>query len=386
MRLSRAAAIALILVGLASACSLLNSLDGYSDGARPDASGDAGRDSASPPDALVDAGADARCVGPRWPPRPAVNGGGTTRLVQAFSSLEFTEEGNPQKPNSRGYDLDLTCTCPGPGSCKPPLGKSALCDLGTGVDNAAGDFFVSVVNLSGRVAGVTASIRTGEEGVALRIRNYNDRPDDDEVEFSIFLSYGLEGVQIRTPPPTPPRFDGTDRWTLDPRALVGGGAGPDGGSDPIPLITDSKAYVAGGVLVARLDSEVRIGIYRLPVVGGMITGTLKKKAGGYAIDDGILVGRLPTSRLLTSFESVRSPLEPGLFLCGDSGVYRDIKGKICDTVDILTDITADNTAAPCDALSFALRFTSSPAELGSVYEPAPPAKPCGEAWSDSCPK
>jgi hypothetical protein len=91
-------------------------------------------------------------------------------------------------------------------------------------------------------------------------------------------------------------------------------------------------------------------------------------------------------RLLTALEVLADPIDGTRFLCGDSPAYASIKGLICGGQDIVSDIRQDNTGAPCDSVSVAIAFTSTPAILGKVLPPPAPVKPCGPQWTDDCPR
>jgi hypothetical protein len=82
---------------------------------------------------------------------------------------------------------------------------------------------------------------------------------------------------------------------------------------------------------------------------------------------------------------INDPFNPGGGLCGDSGIYVDLKQKICAAIDIVADPKQDNTLAPCDALSMTALFTAGPAQLGNLLARKPPDRPCGPSWTDDCP-
>ena len=67
--------------------------------------------------------------------------------------------------------------------------------------------------------------------------------------------------------------------------------------------------------------------------------------------------------------------KPGIFLFDDS----------FSALDLATDPTLDGRDTPCDAASFSVRFTSTPALLGAVIDNGRPLKPCGESWVATCP-
>lgn len=366
------------------ACSLLNPLEGYSGGVLAEA-GVEGID-AKLPETRDAAGVDSStsCVGARAPTRGDGSAtGGTTTIVSALSSYEFSEADDPSRPFSKGLDLDHACTCPGPRSCKPANGTTGVCDFPNGVDNAAGDYFLSLLSVLGRQATITARIQNGDYGLLLRLRNYNEQPNDDDVELAVFNSFGLDrspetGSDAGLPANAVPKFDGTDRWTVDSKSLLGGTA-------YLPNVVDTRAYVRDGVVVAEVSNAIRIGPYTVPVVGGVLVAKIAKVGNTFTLTEGTVSGRSNARELLTALESVPNPLDRTKYLCGDDAVYKNLRDRFCKGLDLVTDEALDGREAPCDAASFSIRFTSSPANLGTVIDNGPLKKPCGDSWVASCP-
>lgn len=367
-----------------AACSLLNPLEGYSGGEAPDAGIETTVDARSETPDAPTAEASVACVSARPPARGDGSAtGGSTTIVNALSTYEFSEADDPARPFSKGLDLDRTCTCPGPRSCKPANGSTAVCDFANGVDNAAGDYFLSLLSVLGKTATITAKIQAGDYGLVLRIRNYNDLPNDDDVEVAVFNSFGLDrsppsGSDAGLPQNAVPKFDGTDRWTVDAKSLLGG-------TPYLPTVVDTRGYVRDGMVVANVSNAIRIGPYTVPIVGGVLIAKLVKSGDSYAITEGTVSGRSNARELLTALESVPNPLDRSKFLCGDDAVYKNLRDRFCKGLDLMTDETLDGRDAPCDAASFSIRFTSSPASLGTVVDNGPPKKPCGDSWVATCP-
>jgi hypothetical protein len=71
-------------------------------------------------------------------------------------------------------------------------------------------------------------------------------------------------------------------------------------------------------------------------------------------------------------------------LCGNDGTYQTLKPKICSFLDVTQNLLDDNKNAPCDALSIAMKFKSSPATYGTAYPRPEAGTPCGPQWQDSC--
>lgn len=371
----RLPALAVASLSIAGACTLFNPLDEY------------GPPKPKPDGAVVatdaDTGADASaCVGQRWPSRPPASTAGGTSLpetVFAIDNISIVGGGDAGNITSRGYDLDNVCTCPGTSSCAAAADapEGAQCDVDGGIDTAGTILLEGFIKLAGVEVDSVTKLRAGKIGLLFRLRDYNGQPDDAEVEFSVFLTNGTEkdinGDHI------PPKFDGTDLWTLDPDSLIGG-AGPP----YLPQFVDTKAYVANGVLVANIDFPLTFSSLVLSLSGSVLTAHINNVGGRLRLDDGRIVGRWPTGKLLTVLDTVKDPYVDGKGLCGDSGLYHDLKKRICAGADITANPKLDNTNAPCDALSITTSFAASPAKLGSVLPKDTIDHLCGATWTDDC--
>jgi hypothetical protein len=374
----RAAALA-GAVAFAGACTLLNPLGEYKAGGPLDASQSDATDGGAPE------GGDARaCTLTRWPARPSAGGTEDARndieIVNALMTFSAQPDPDAGPGTIQGYDLDGVCTCPEPESCVRPGGTRQVCDELGGVDNAGGQLLTLVALFANRAPDSNQRLRSGDYGLLVLVREYNGQANDSQVTVAFLLSNGTDGIQDGGIPPRP-KYDGTDRWTVDPKSVAGGSGPPY-----VPLFIDKSAYVSAGVLVATADFTLRLGRMTLQLVGSTVTGTLTKDAVGYHIDDGVIVGRVAARTFLTNVSAIDDPFVDGGYMCGDSGTYRDLKTKLCEMADIVSDLKQDNTGAPCDALSVSAHFTSSTAQLGSVFGLPPPPTPCGPQWIDDCAK
>jgi hypothetical protein len=357
------------VLGVSAACTILNPLDAYG----PPGPKDAGADVATGADA-----GEGGCPLIRWPARPATEDGTEdVEFVDALMSLSAEPDPDAGTGVVQAYDLDGVCTCPEPESCTPRAGTQH-CDGPGGIDNSGGDLLSTIAQLVDRNADANKRLRSGDYGLLFRVRRYNGGADDREVEVSVFLSNGTDGIQDGGVPPAP-LYDGNDRWTVDP-ASVAGGTGPP----YVPIYVDAHAYVADHVLVATMNFPLRLGRMSIELTGSVVTGTLTKDTLGYHVTDGVIAGRGSTRSLLTNLAAIDDPFVKGGHLCGDSGTYADAKKEICAATDIVSDLKQDNTSAPCDALAVSAHFTSSVAQLGTVFAPPAPPAPCGPQWVDDC--
>ena len=335
----------------------------------------------------TDAGSDApACQRATYPGRPMKDDGTQDAgdIVLALRSIRFDVDAGGG--SLLGYDLDRSCTCPAPPSCKA---DATVCDDPNGRDNSGGVLLESFTAFAGSAFDaqkLNAKINNGEFTMLVRIRDWNGTGNDTQVTGEIFLSNGNKGSEDGGVPQLP-KWDGTDSWTLDPNTLFGG-AGPP--YIPLPDSVDIAGYVTDGLFVAaigevniNLVAGMGIGSLKLNVSGAILTGHLTKMSNLYKMDDGLLAGRWPSRKFLTSFATVPNPLGPG-YLCGDSGTYASIKKLICNARDISSVVQNDNTGAPCDAVSIGFGLVATQAQLGNVNKKPPPLQPCGPMWDDDC--
>ena len=347
--------------------------------------GDAGADVAQ------DGGPEAAaCVRAAYPERPAADDDGGVVLpdiVLAIQRFDFAPNGDAGV--LRGFDLDQRCTCPGPSSCVPLKNSPTFCDDDAGRDNSGAQLLDTFTKVASAFAPqkLNQKLQNGEFGLIVRVRNYNGTANDTSVDTALFLSNGTASATDGGAPIVP-KFDGNDFWTIDPRSLLGGVAPP---YIPQPNTTDTAAYVKNGVLVASLatadlefNAGTGLGSLRIGMTGVVVTGKLVPTGtGSYRVDDGLLAGRWPSQKFLTSLAPIHDPITQD-YLCGDASTYGSLKLVICKGLDITSFPQNDNTNAPCDALSIALGFAASPANFGAVKAGVPPTQPCGAQWTDEC--
>ena len=366
----RRSLVGLLLLALGSACSmydaslLLTSSDG-----------------GAPTDALaVDAAPDSGdpCAHALPPRRPLADspGGVDQDFVVALVPIDFGTSSSP----AASFDLDDRCTCPGPESCRPAPGAPEHCDDPEGRDNSGGALVAKFAKLTDTFSTtkLITALERGSSGMLVRVRRYNGGADDTNVEVSVFTSNGTVPLDGGASPV--PKHDGLDAWSSSPTSLIGGQGPPF-----IPQYVDLAAYVRSGVLVARFDFPVRLFSNARPFTlrGSVLSGTLVPAPGGYALQDGRFAGRWSARELLTSLQAVADPFAPGMFLCGTSVTYQNVKSQICAAADLSNNLGID-PSAPCDALSIALGFSAEPATLGGVIVDPKVATPCGESYTDEC--
>jgi hypothetical protein len=353
-------------VSLAWACTLFNPLDEYGPpGPKAPDGGPTG----------IDAGDN--CAHVRWPDRPVTNDGtDDLEMVFALDRLQLKPTADVGTNMPLGYDLDLRCTCPGLGSCTVPATSPEACDLDGGIDYNGTRLLQSFLERARREDDATQGIRDGVRGVLFQLARYNGSPNDTEVELGI---YGSSGTVRDGGAPVPPRHDGNDRWLVDRETLFGGGGPPF-----VARYVDTRAYVANGVLVAQIDFPLTFGELQVSLVGTTLVMNVTKASGAWRFEEGRIVGRWPTDRLLVSLDTLRDPFNPSGGICGSSIIYRDLKREVCAAVDLAESPKDDGTGVPCSAVGVTAFFTAERALFGEPFDRIAPPRRCGDTWTDSC--
>jgi hypothetical protein len=342
-------------------------------------------------DTSVPDGGDG-CNHVRWPARPSADDDAAVQNIEFYNALEILNFGTSDggNPAAEGFDLDNTCTCPGPDSCIPFQDAGTQCDYEGGVDNALGALvkeFSGATNFFDEDY-INQGIQGGVFGALFRVRNYNGQANDTNVELSIFVSNGTVGADTDAGP-TIPKFDGTDVWTLDPTSLLGGTIG-DAGPSPI-VAYDLNAYVSDYTLVGNIsDMPLAIGaatgegLVTMDLSGALVIAKLAPMGNTFRAT-GFVAGRWETKKLLTAMQVLHDPFDFDASLCGDDAIYQLLKGRICALEDISGNVLDDPTrTAPCDALSLGFGFTSTAATYGNVFAKPDSGGGCGPQYTDQC--
>lgn len=315
-------------------------------------------------------------------PDPDVrDSGGTLDSVFAVrtaynGTLHLDDAGRPAYENI-GFALD--CTCPEAGqrpSCvEPPWALGNLHDGPGGIDNA-------LERASAMLAPpVTDLVVTSSESVpaVLRIRSYSGEADDDQVEVSVYLAYGLTP---RDDGSVGPFWDGKDRWNIlqDTLLPLGDAAAPTFSVDQ-PLFTDKAAYVSNWTFVAHFPEALDpSGLISAPavlhrVVGVVIAGQLAREGDAgeaWTLRNTVTGLRLPVAELLPLLAMAPLPGDAGP-VCSSAASYDVLKGGFCAYVDMAAQLDASPNS-PCDAISQGVLTQLEQVELGQIVQssPAPP--------------
>jgi len=294
---------------------------------------------------------DAGCSG-NPPARPVTDDpsdGGDLNLVFAVHDIDYGSNGTW---TTLGFDLDGTNTVPGGAEPKCVWGGggqpgSAAFDHGCGLDNVIGaaiwEIFIPFLGNSFNTAEMTEAVQAGTRGLVLRVTGYNGQPNDTTVGLSVYKTAGVDS----------PKWEGADRWTLSRDGLKEEGL-------LLSKYIDPQAYVADGVLVARLE-KFPVG---LQFVGTPVSWLLLEKSvfsatiaydagkGFHRLDQGRLGGMLNATAFLDAIRVAAG--------CFDLDEYRV---QACSNLDVALD-----DGAECNAWSMAVAFGAWEAELGDVVD------------------
>ena len=337
----------------------------------------------------TEGGADAGCplAQPPSPPTGAAPGG-DTEVVVAVRQVDFGDQTDAIGPTWQriGYDLDKLCTCTGDtaGSCKGP--KKTLCDGYEGRDNALGEFLYQIRNVfkitEASSEQLSQKIETGTNTILIKISGYNGTPDDAAVEVTWYASADFDMTN-----PTPPKWDGTDTWSVLSTSLQPQ-AGADGGEEydvAHPKYVDKLAYVTQGTLTASLPagSFALATDQSIDFTAAFLTAKLVKKGSSYSMEEGVLAGITSVGQVLGALSSTKDPVTKKP-LCTDNLLYGGVKNLVCGFPDMSV---LGSPSKPCDHFSLGLKMRGEPAKLGPVtvnqLDPSPCA-PGTHPKDDSC--
>lgn len=340
---------------------------------------------AGAPDAAADAAKDPcdHAYAPFDPPQ--IPEDGELSFTTAIRDIDFGVDGPDAGVLTPfpGFDLDRTCTCPGPSSC---TGKTRVCDDTRGQDNALATLLRQLATKQLDVqANTREALSKGANGALVIVEGYNGRPDDALVRVTLATTVGLRDPEPDggLTPKRKPTWTRADSWTVLKREFFEV-------SGVVTAITRHTGYVKDNQLVVRLEKgQLQFGGSGL-VIGlesGFVLARIDKDAqGDLFLADGEMGGRWATHAALASARRVQltADLPPVCQLPPDA--YATIRKEICDGVDISADATKDNTGAVCDAVSVSVRFQGAAGTRGALYD-VPEDDPCPDAGpgEEDCP-
>jgi hypothetical protein len=262
-----------------------------------------------------------------------------------------------------GFDLDRTCTCGSDGGTGESCATANRhCDDEQGRDNATRVLFQQLQVLNADIEGsLNSNVANGLSTLVVRVQRYNGQENDSEVIVSVFGSSGLRkmlddgGTAV-----SPAAFDGGDAWSVNRLQLA----------PPVEQYVSSQArpgYVSGHTLVVPRFSA------SLPLRGGVSVDLAEAvfvatiDPSGTTLTEGTLAGRWPVEDALRVCGEFSPPDGTDRPICDNGAFDTLVKPAICGEADLTAAVGAA-PSAPCDALSFAIAFTTVPAALGAIVD------------------
>ncbi len=302
---------------------------------------------------VVDA---AGCTHADIPDPPNIPDDGDLSVLFALRSLTLTPDSGPPL----GYDLDGVCTCNQTGAnaaCTLPQNGVRVCH-DQGRDTADLDLVSALFPTI--YDGFNTSIAGGVGTTLFEISGWNGKPDDQSIILKLYLSNGTwattdAGTLVDGGSIVPPRWDGTDRWTVD---SISGAPGQE--------LFAKQGFVRDGFAIVKTDTlnGVLLPLERgaqLDIQDVRLVGRIVDVGGHREIHDGQIDGRMSAAQLLRTYSCAGANAL-------DFGV---IKSAICTARDVMTFKNLDNTGHPCDALSYAVGFIAVEAQRGPLHEGFP---------------
>ncbi len=252
---------------------------------------------------------------------------------------------HPEDWASVAFDLDHEITDGTSLVCMPPGDAPSVADGARGEDNAFALRLMPVLALVSPELEDEARAGTETAPIVLHIDGWNGRAEDPRV--TVWLAHALPGESA-------PRWDGTDRWSLEDSDFVEGA--PDR-----PINQDDNAFVAGGRLVAELPARQSIRL-RAPD-GGTLEFRLTQTRFVATLEEGALSGVTMTGR----FASIDLDFALDLLgICPEAPDHAVIQAEIARSQDVRSTPGSGGPGATCDALSVGIDFSATRAEIGAI--------------------
>ncbi len=311
---------------------------------------------------------------PFHPPSPPDAGGDDSgsSFTLATNSVVLAMD-QPDKADIY-YDLDDVCTCdiPDAESCTRPLsgGQPApdTCDLSNGRDGTGNRTLALLTGVQSiKESSLEANVTAGQYGLVISVRGYNGLPDDPQVRVDVARSFGTVEVNGVT---TALKNDGNDQWTYEPKTAT------DDGKLITSVYFDANAYIRSGVLVAHFplllvnlqlleDKSNNHNQISFRMVDVTITATVEvSDAGpGLMLANGRGVGRVGAADLVKTLSVWNDPLDMTQGICPGSPIFSTLVAKVCERLDLRNNASEDRKGLGCNAVSFGIGFTATPAKI-----------------------
>ena len=292
----------------------------------------------------------------------------TTGTVFALTKLSFGEGTNGQW-KSIGYNIDgLVSDGDSTDVCQPNAGGSpnfAYPDGDDGIDNSFGRNLVPII--LGLAPGWPDTVNTYlDEGVFnTMVKVYCIPPTGDATGLT---SKVFGGTALGSPP----AYDGTDEWPVQPEILSDTTA-PE--SSTLVLENGSvegDAFASGDpatiILTIPIEFQDSVVLIKLTLYQARITMTLAEDRK--SATEGTISGVLNVDEVIDQLNRVAYAAE----VCEESQ-YQTALTIVRQAADIMNDGTQD-PGSTCDAISFGVSFEMAEVQLGPVGAPVLPGLSC----------
>ncbi len=305
---------------------------------------------------------------------PAKEGDKTASTDSKFYALKTIQLGDTDRGGAAsatawkkyGYDVDgLVSTDKSTDHCKLKAGapNKVKLDGDEGIDNSFGANILPIITTAAPDAAksINDSLNSGTFTVIIEAKGLNGEAEQTNTGLTGQL---FAGGQLATPP----KWDGTDEWSVLP-ALLADGSSVAGGSK----VKFADAYVNKGFFVSGTDATVTLSL----AVGGAAldltiqkaTISFKKPASGVLATEGTISGVLATEQLISELQKVAGRVSTSL--CSGS-TFDNIANQIRQASDIGSD-GKNATGADCNGISIGIGFTA--AEVKPITKVAAPGAP-----------
>jgi hypothetical protein len=311
------------------------------------------------------------------PPRPT--GADTDVAVELSIAMRMAVlDQDGDRWRDIGFDLDGYCT-DAPlfaSECAPPAGTRPEPDGHFGIDNVFGSRFYPLVALA-RPGFEEDAERTLEEGRGnpmFRMLGWNGTRDDPRVDVHVMhVAVAAPGPTDEPPATAPDRA--TSRPTWDGRDWVWARSdGFLGGAIDRPIVRDDNAYVAEGVIVARLPDRIDIVFPSQEGAGlvvrltdGLATGLIN--ADGTGLEWITVAGRWAINDVLD--------LARAIGFCAGTRDYELLVGQLDRSADVRSIRSTAGEGVSCDAVSLGVSTVGTRVRLAGLVDGDPYLDVCG---------
>jgi len=301
--------------------------------------------------------------------------GSLTKPSKAWQDFGFDLDGRsttPEQSAAAGTPAGATAA----DTCMRLTGSSSnyLVDGPGGIDNNFGQFVVQTIKSlkSDWEDAVNADVASGGSTLILHLTNFSTQ-DHDGVPGELYLANHLDGGGA-------PKFDTTDKWTINSTSLNGGASLRDGDPFPGPGSATHQfpaGYLAKGQWVSgSLDAKPFALDLPLPFGGMTVVLPISAVVVSMNVDgsNGTIAGALNVE----SFKMVLGPVLARVGrICPDNPNYPTYMDSLTRSADVVFDKPQrQDPGQPCTGISLGIGFVAKPTGVpDKVYVSPAPSDP-----------